>query len=184
MKTWLILTVVLVGEIRFGELPPSKVVTPTKPVTKAEPSHLHSHLCSKCNHEWWHDPTKGPVSHNCPKCGREQYVINRTAPTGARSTTPPAASLQQVVRAPASQKTVYVVGATWCGACVAFHKRHGDGDDKLKYIYADMDRQRPSSIDVATWNELVKHNNSGRFAYPFFVVVTDGKLAAQQASVE
>lgn len=160
----------------------AKPAAPTKP----EQSDLHSHLCSnpRCRHEWWHDPRKGPVSHNCPKCGREQWIINRHAPTGARSTSPPAASLQQVVRAPASQKTVYVVGATWCGACVAFHKRHGDGDDKLKYIYADMDRQRPSSIDVATWNELVKHNNSGRFAYPFFVVVTDGKLAAQQASVE
>jgi hypothetical protein len=162
---------------------PANPVTPTKPT---EQSDLHSHLCSRCRHEWWHDPRKGPVSHNCPKCGREQYVINRTAPAGARSTTPPAASLQQVVRAPASdtRKVVYVVGATWCGACVAFHKKHGDGDDNLRYVYAEMDRQRPTSIDVATWNELVRHNNSGRFAYPFFVVVTDGKLVAQQARVE
>jgi len=191
MKTWLILTVVLVGEIRFGELPPSKVVTPTKPVTKAEPSHLHSHLCSKCNHEWWHDPTKGPVSHNCPKCGREQYVINRTAPTGARSTTPPAASLQQVVRAPASdapvvkQKTVYVVGSTTCFPCQQFKQKHGNGDEKLRYVYCYMNQPKPEKFDVSTWNELVKHNNSGRFLWPFFVVkLDDGEFVAVQARVE
>ena len=159
----------------------------TKPTKPAEQSDLHSHLCSKCNHEWWHDPTKGSVSHNCPKCGRQQYVINRNAPTGARSTPSPAASLQQVVRAPVSQKTVYVVGSTTCYPCRLFKQKHGDGDDKLKYVYCYMDNTRPadSEIDVATWNELVKLNNSGRFVYPFFVVkLEDGEVVGAQARVE
>jgi hypothetical protein len=170
-------------------LPSPVIVEPAKPTTptKPEQSDLHSHLCSnpRCNHEWWHDPTRGPVSHNCPKCGREQWIINRHAPTVARSTTSPAASLQQVVRAPVFQKTVYVVGATWCGACVAFHKRHGDGTAELKYVYADIDKPRPASIDVVTWNELVRLNNSGRFVYPFFVVkLADGEFVGAQARVE
>ena len=151
---------------------------------KPEPSNLHSHLCQRCNHEWWHDPTKGPVSHNCPKCGREQWTIHRKSPPGARLTNPTAATPQQVDRAPASRKTVYVVGATWCAACVQFHRKHGDGDEKLKYVYADIDRPRPATIDVVTWNEIVRHNNSGRFVYPFFVVLLDGVLAPLQARVE
>lgn len=182
---------ILAGEPLFkptGKYAVVETVTPTKPVTKAEPSHLHSHLCSKCNHEWWHDPTKGSVSHNCPKCGRQQYVINRHAPAGARSTTPTAAiSSQQVDRAPVSQKTVYVVGSTTCYPCRLFKQKHGDGDDKLKYVYCYMDNTRPadSEIDVATWNELVKLNNSGRFVYPFFVVkLADGKFVGAQARVE
>jgi hypothetical protein len=167
----------------------SEPSAPSKPSSKPEQSDLHSHLCSnpRCNHEWWHDPQKGPVSHNCPKCGREQYVINRTAAPGARSTTSPAASLQQVVRAPVSQKTVYVVGSTTCYPCRLFKQKHGDGTAELKYVYCYMDKTRPadSEIDVATWNELVRLNNSGRFVYPFFVVkMADGEFVGAQAKVE
>jgi hypothetical protein len=115
-------------------------------------------------------------------------VINRTSAPGARSTSPPAASLQQVVRAPVSdtRKTVYVVGATWCGACVAFHKKHGDGDDNLRYIYADIDKPRPSTIDVDTWNEIVELNNSGRIkTYPFLAVrLAEGEFVQFPARVE
>ncbi len=158
-------------------LPSPSIVEQAKPATptKSEQSDLHSHVCPNrnCRHEWWHDPRKGPVSHNCPKCGREQWIINRHAAPGARSTSPPAASLQQVDRAPASdtRKVVYVVGATWCGACVAFHKRHGEGTAELRYVYAEMDKPRPSTIDAATWNEIVELNNSGRIkTYPFLAV--------------
>ena len=173
---------------------PSPVITePAKPATptKSEQSDLHSHVCPNrnCRHEWWHDPRKGPVSHNCPKCGREQWIINRHAPTGARSTDTTAASLQQVVRAPVSgaRNVVYVVGSTSCYPCRLFKQKHGDGGDNLKYVYAYMDKPRPadSEIDVATWNELVKLNNSGRFVYPFFVVrLADGQFVGAQAKVE
>ena len=54
----------------------------------------------------------------------------------------------------------------------------------MKYVYADIDRPRPATIDVVTWNEIVRHNNSGRFVYPFFVVLLDGVLAPLQARVE
>jgi len=178
----------LAGEPLFkptGKYSVVKAVTPSKPVTKTEQSDLHSHLCSRCKHEWWHDPTRGPVSHNCPKCGREQWTINRHAPTGARSTTPPAASFQQVVRAPVYPKTVYVVGATTCYPCRLFKQKHGDGTDELKYVYCYMDQRKPESFDVATWNELVTLNNSGRFVYPFFVVkLADGEFVGAQARVE
>jgi hypothetical protein len=176
----------LAGEPLFkttGKYAPA-TTEPTKPT---EQSDLHSHLCSnpRCKHEWWHDPRKGPVSHNCPKCGREQYVINRTTPTGARSTTSPAASLQQVVRAPVSPKTVYVVGSTTCYPCRLFKQKHGDGTDELKYVYAYMDQRKPESFDVPTWNELVKLNNSGRFVYPFFVVkLADGEFVGAQARAD
>ena len=172
---------------------------PSKP-TPQQKSDLHSHLCSNPNcltdgkrTEWWHDPTKGSVSHNCPKCGREQFVINRTSPAGSRSTPHAAVPPQQVDRGPASdappvkQKTVYVVGSTTCTPCQQFKKKHGQGNDSLRYVYAYMDKTRPadSEIDVATWNELVKHNNSGRFLWPFFVVkLDDGEFIAVQARVE
>jgi len=182
---------ILAGEPLFkptGKYAAVETVTPTKP---AEQSDLHSHLCSnpRCRHEWWHDPRKGPVSHNCPKCGREQWAIHQSAPTGARSTSPPAASLQQVDRAPASdtpskQRTVYVVGSTYCGACVAFHKKHGDGNEKTRYVYAQMDKSRPSDIPGTVWNEIVRHNNTLSFTWPFFVVERDGKFVASQARVE
>lgn len=184
MNTVITLLMLVVGEIRFGELPPSKV-TPSKPAQPQpqQKSDLHSHLCSKCNHEWWHDPAKGPVSHNCPKCGRQQFVVNRTAPTGARPTTSTAATPQQVVRAPV--KTVYVVGSTTCYPCQLFKQKHGDGDDKLRYVYCYMNQPKPEKFDVATWNELVRHNNSGRFLWPFFVVkLDDGEFVAVQARVE
>lgn len=185
MNVFITLLMLVVGEVRFGELPPSKV-TPSKPAPQQK-SDLHSHLCSKCNHEWWHDPTKGPVSHNCPKCGRQQFVVNRTSPAGSRST-PLAAGLpsQQVGREPASkQKVVYVVGSTACYPCRLFKQQHGDGNEAIRYIYAYMNGGRPSHIDVATWNELVKLNNSGRFVYPFFVVkLADGEFVGAQAKVE
>lgn len=159
--------------------------TPSKP-TPQQKSDLHSHLCQRCNVEWWHDPTRGPVSHNCPKCGRQQFVVNRTTPTGERPTNSTAVPLQQVVRAPVTpQKTVYVVGSTTCFPCQQFKQKHGDGDDKLKYVYAYMNQPKPDKFDVATWNELVKHNNSGRFLWPFFVVkLDDGEFVAVQAMVE
>lgn len=185
MNVLITLLILFVGEVRFGELPPSKV-TPSKPAPQQK-SNLHSHLCSKCNHEWWHDPTKGPVSHNCPKCGRQQFVVNRTSPAGSRST-PLAAGLpsQQVGREPVSkQKTVYVVGSTACYPCQLFKQQHGDGNESIRYIYAYMNGGRPSHIDVATWNELVRHNNSGRFMWPFFVVkLDDGEFVALQARGE
>jgi len=194
MHTLITLLMLAVGEIRFGELPPSKTATPPTPSKPSQPqqkSDLHSHLCSNpgCftdgkRTEWWHDPTKGPVSHNCPRCGREQFVVHRTTSTGARPTNSTAASPQQVVRAPV--KTVYVVGSTTCYPCRVFKQKHGDGTAELKYVYAYMDKPRPadSEIDVATWNELVRHNNSGRFVYPFFVVEMDGEFVALQAKVE
>ncbi len=112
-----------------------------------------------------------------------------STPTGARSTSTTAASLQQVVRAPVSgaRNVVYVVGSTSCYPCRLFKQKHGDGGDNLKYVYAYMDKPRPadSEIDVATWNELVKLNNSGRFVYPFFVVrLADGQFVGAQAKVE
>lgn len=191
MHTLITLVMLVVGEVRFGELPPSKVVIPAKPVP-AKPiqpqqkSDLHSHLCSKCNVEWWHDPANGAVSHNCPKCGRQQFVVNRTTPTGARPTNSTAATPQQVVRAPVTPKEVCVVGSTTCGACVAFRKKHGDGDPNgVRYRYAYMDRPKPAEFDTTAWNELVKHNNSGRFLWPFFVVkLDDGEFVAVQARVE
>jgi predicted RNA-binding Zn-ribbon protein involved in translation (DUF1610 family) len=166
--------------------------TPPKPSQPQQKSDLHSHLCQRCNVEWWHDPTKGPVSHNCPKCGRQQFVVNRTSPAGSRSTTPHAAvSPQQVDRGPASdappvkQKTVYVVGSTTCFPCQQFKEKHGDGTAELRYVYCYMNQPKPQSFDVATWNELVKHNNSGRFLWPFFVVrLDDGEFVALQAKVE
>ena len=184
MNVLITLLMLVVGEVRFGELPPSKV-TAAKPAPQQK-SNLHSHLCSKCNHEWWHDPTKGPVSHNCPKCGRQQFVINRTSPTGSRST-PLAAGLpsQQVGREPASkQKVVYVVGSTACYPCQLFKQKQGDGTTELKYIYCYMNQPKPPSFDVATWNELVRHNNSGRFLWPFFVTQIGGEFVAVQARVE
>jgi len=161
-------------------------VTPPNPqkTTPQQKSDLHSHLCQRCNVEWWHDPTKGSVSHNCPKCGRQQFVVNRTSPAGSRSTPLTAVPLQQVDRGPASQKTVYVVGSTACFPCQQFRQKHGDGDDKLKYIYCYMNQPKPEKFDVETWNELVRHNNSGRFLWPFFVVEMDGKFVALQAKVE
>jgi len=155
MNVLITLLMLFVGEVRFGELPPSKV-TAAKPAPQQK-SNLHSHLCSKCNHEWWHDPTKGPVSHNCPKCGRQQFVINRTSPAGSRST-PLAAGLpsQQVGREPASkQKVVYVVGSTTCYPCQLFKQQHGDGNESIRYVYAYMNGGRPSHIDVSTWTNLL-----------------------------
>lgn len=184
MNVLITLLMLVVGEVRFGELPPSKV-TAAKPAPQQK-SNLHSHLCSKCNHEWWHDPTKGPVSHNCPKCGRQQFVINRTSPAGSRST-PLAAGLpsQQVGREPVSkQKTVYVVGSTSCYACNLFRLKHGKGDDKIHYIYAHMDRARPADIPQDAWNVIVKHNNTLQYTWPFFVIEIGGELIAQQARAE
>lgn len=104
-------------------------------------------------------------------------------PTGARPTSSTAATPQQVVRAPV--KTVYVVGSTTCYPCQLFKQKHGDGDDKLRYVYCYMNQPKPEKFDVATWNELVKHNNSGRFLWPFFVVkLDDGEFVAVQAKVE
>jgi len=192
----LLIVAVIAGEPLFkptGKYAVVEAVTPTNPVAKTEPSHLHSHLCSHpgCltdgkRTEWWHDPTKGPVSHNCPKCGREQWTINRHAPTVARSTAPTAAiSSPQVVRATVSQKVVYVVGSTTCYPCRLFKQKHGDGTAELKYVYCYMDQRKPESFDAATWNELVKLNNSGRFAYPFFVVKqADGEFVGAQAKVD
>lgn len=38
----------------------------------------HSHLCRSCGREWWHRTSQARAgSHNCPGCGRTQYVINR-----------------------------------------------------------------------------------------------------------
>ncbi len=164
-------------------LPSPVIVEPAKPATPAKPeqSDLHSHLCSRCRHEWWHDPRKGPVSHDCPKCGREQWIINRHAPTGARSTPTTADSSQQVVRAP-----VYVVGSTTCGACVAFRKKHGDGDPGgTRYVYAYMDRPKPADFDNAAWAAIVRHNNTLQFTWPFFVVRDErGEFVATQARGE
>lgn len=168
-------------------------VTPPSPqkTTPQQKSDLHSHLCQRCNVERWHDPTKGSVSHNCPKCGRQQFVVNRTSPAGSRSTPLTAVPLQQVDRGPASdappvkQKTVYVVGSTTCYPCQQFRQKHGDGTAELKYIYCYMNQPKPDKFDVATWNELVRHNNSGRFLWPFFVVrLDDGEFVAAQAKVE
>jgi predicted RNA-binding Zn-ribbon protein involved in translation (DUF1610 family) len=187
---------ILAGEPLFkptGKYAVVETATPPTP-SKTQPpqkSDLHSHLCQRCNVEWWHDPTRGPVSHNCPKCGRQQFVVNRTSPAGSRSTTPTTAvSPQQVDRGPASdapvvkQKTVYVVGSTACYPCQLFKQKHGDGTAELKYIYCHMNQPKPQSFDVATWNELVRHNNSGRFLWPFFVVEMDGEFVALQAKVE
>jgi len=161
-------------------------VTPPTPSQPQQKSDLHSHLCQRCNVEWWHDPTRGPVSHNCPKCGREQKERNQVAsPTGARPTNSTAVPLQQVVRAPVTpQKVVYVVGSTTCTPCQQFKQKHGDGTAELKYIYCYMNHPKPEKFDVATWNELVRHNNSGRFLWPFFVVEMDGEFVALQAKVE
>ncbi len=170
-------------------IPRAPLPSPATPA-KPEQSDLHSHVCPNrnCRHEWWHDPTKGPVSHNCPKCGREQWTINRHAPTGARSTAFPAASLQQVVRAPVSdtgkvaQKVVCVVGSTTCGACVAFRKKHGDGDPNgTRYVYAYVDRPKPADFDNAAWAAIVRHNNTLQFTWPFFVVRDErGEFVASQ----
>lgn len=104
-------------------------------------------------------------------------------PTGARPTNSTAEPPQQVVRAPV--KTVYVVGSTTCYPCQQFKQKHGDGTAELKYVYCYMNQPKPEKFDVATWNELVKHNNSGRFLWPFFVVkLDDGEFVAVQARVE
>ena len=172
-------------------LPSPSIVEQAKPATptKSEQSDLHSHVCPNrnCRHEWWHDPRKGPVSHNCPKCGREQWTINRHAP-GARSTLTTADSSQQVVRAPVSDtrkvapNVVCVVGSTTCGACVAFRQKHGDGDPNgTRYVYAYMDRPKPADFDNAAWAAIVRHNNTLQFTWPFFVVRDErGEFVASQ----
>lgn len=39
----------------------------------------HSHKCSRCNVEWWHgaEAANNPRAHNCPRCGRAEFVVFR-----------------------------------------------------------------------------------------------------------
>lgn len=53
-------------------------LNPYHPLTTMHPTTAHSatehsHRCSK-GHIWTHDPSLGPVSHNCPVCGEYQNV--------------------------------------------------------------------------------------------------------------
>ncbi|TXI84793.1 MAG: hypothetical protein E6Q40_08845 [Cupriavidus sp.] len=63
----------------------------SKPVQAT--SKLHSHLCPKCGHEWWHgDEHFGrAASHACPKCGTMQWVVHRKAADVAPATVAPIA---------------------------------------------------------------------------------------------
>lgn len=110
-----------------------------------------------------------------------KYAQPQPAP---RSTHTTGDTLHQVDRGAASPKVVYVVGSTTCYPCKLFRDKHGDGTADMRYIYCYMDKPRPETIDVATWNELVKLNNSGRFLYPFFVVKVDGEFVGAQARVD
>ena len=186
----LLIVAALAGEPLFkptGKYAPV-ITEPANPSAKTEQSDLHSHLCSnpRCKHEWWHDPRKGPVSHNCPKCGREQYVINRHAPADSRAmpTNDVSSPPRPVVRESVSKSIVYVVGSTTCGACQVFERNHGKGDATTEYRYVKLDRPRPADIDVATWNQCVNFSNSGRFLWPFFVAKIEGQFIAVQARVE
>jgi DNA-directed RNA polymerase subunit RPC12/RpoP len=39
----------------------------------------HSHKCGRCSTEWWHGPeaANNPRAHNCPKCGKAEFVVHR-----------------------------------------------------------------------------------------------------------
>lgn len=58
----------------------------SKPVTYTGRKSLlrmfeHSHLCTHCNVEWWHgaEAASNPRAHNCPRCGRAEFVVHREA---------------------------------------------------------------------------------------------------------
>jgi predicted RNA-binding Zn-ribbon protein involved in translation (DUF1610 family) len=61
------------------------IAKPKPAATSPHSAELHSHLCPKCGHEWWHgDEHFGSApSHSCPKCGTMQWTVNRHGPVAA-----------------------------------------------------------------------------------------------------
>lgn len=67
------------------ELPAKPVGFSVKPGEFHGENDLHSHRCDGCGTVWWHrgsEAAQNPRSHNCPRCGREQYVVHSWANTG------------------------------------------------------------------------------------------------------
>lgn len=52
-----------------------------KPKPVARVAARHSHKCDRCSTEWWHgaEAASNPRAHNCPRCGREEFVVHREA---------------------------------------------------------------------------------------------------------
>lgn len=66
---------------------PSKVII-NPPVVHNNPlggANWHSHTCRACGTVWAHNDNSPYASHNCPSCGRPEYVQNPRFGTTTRT---------------------------------------------------------------------------------------------------